>query len=269
MMETMMAENIRFKDHFTPLSGAYADFRPSYPAALFEYLANLASGRDLAWDCACGSGQASLDLAAHFDRVCATDASAAQLAAAPPHERIEYRLAAAESSGLADSSVDLITVAQALHWFDRPRFYAEVHRVLKPGGLLAVWTYGVQTLDDAKIHAAVQHFYREVVGPYWPPERVLVEQGYRGLDFPFVEIAAPACTMSEHWSLTRLLGYFRSWSATGRYIAAMGRDPVDDLGEILAPLWGNQERTIHWPLSIRLGKTTSREETHGNPTAHG
>lgn len=245
-----------FNDHFAPVSGAYADFRPTYPPALFDWLAEAAPGRALAWDCACGSGQASVDLAARFDRVVATDASAKQLQGAALHPRIEYRAAPAETSGLADAAVDLITVAQALHWFDRPAFYAEARRVLRPGGILAVWSYGVQTVEGDEVNARVQHFYREVVGPYWPPERVLVEQGYRTLDFPFAEFAPPAFEMTVVWPLARLLGYFRSWSATGRYIQARGEDPVAGLAEALAPLWGEPEagRRVTWPLALRVGR---------------
>lgn len=252
----MTTMNKPFSDHFAPVSGAYAVFRPRYPVALFDWLAHIAPGRGMAWDCACGSGQASLDLAGHFQHVFATDASAAQLAGAMPHARVTYRQAPAEASGLPDASVDLITVAQALHWFDLPRFYAEAQRVLKPGGVLAVWTYGVQTLESKAVNACVQRFYRETVGPYWPPERALVEQGYRTLDFPFDEFAPPAFAMSAHWTFTRLLGYFRSWSATGRYIAAHRDDPVLALADELAPLWGDpeSERQVNWPLAIRAGR---------------
>jgi SAM-dependent methyltransferase len=249
-----------FSDHFAPVSNAYAEFRPRYPAALFDLLAQISPAHDLAWDCACGSGQATRDLAGHFARVVATDASAAQLAGVSPHPGVEYRLAAAEASGLVDGSVDLIAVAQALHWFDLPRFYAEARRVLKPGGVLAVWSYGVQTLEGEAVYACVQRFYRDTVGPFWPPERRLVEQGYRTLDFPFDEFvppqALPAFDMVEAWSLPRLLGYFRSWSATGRYIQAHGVDPVPALAAELAPLWGDPDhpRQVTWPLTIRVGR---------------
>ncbi|TCJ14961.1 class I SAM-dependent methyltransferase [Parasulfuritortus cantonensis] len=245
-----------FNDHFAPVSGAYADFRPRYPAALFDWLAEQAPARALAWDCACGSGQASVDLAARFARVVATDASEKQLAGAQAHPHVEYRQAPAEASGLADASADLVTVAQALHWFDRPRFYAEVRRVLRPGGLLAVWTYGVQRVDDLRVNAHVQRFYHDVVGPYWPPERALVESGYRDLEFPFAELAVPAFAMTTHWRLARLLGYFRSWSATGRYLAAVGRDPVAALADEIAGAWGDPEvaRQVTWPLAVRVGR---------------
>jgi len=245
-----------FADHFGSVSGAYADFRPTYPSALLDWLAEIAPARTLAWDCACGSGQATVDLAGRFERVVATDASAGQLAGAKPQPNVEYRHAPAEASGLADASVDLITVAQALHWFDLPRFYAEARRVLKPGGVLAVWSYGIQSVAGEQVNGHVQHFYHEVVGPYWPPERVLVEQGYRTLDLPFEELPAPAFEMTVSWPLARLLGYFASWSATGRYIKALGEDPVVELAEVMAPAWGDPaaERTITWPLAIRAAR---------------
>lgn len=251
-----MRADTSFTDHFSPVSGAYADFRPTYPAALFDWLAAIAPARACVWDCACGSGQASLDLAARFARVEATDASAAQLAGAAMHPGVHYRQAPAEDAGLAAASVDLITVAQALHWFDLPRFYAEVRRVLKPGGVLAVWSYGVQQVEGEAVNDLVQHFYRDTVGPFWPPQRAWVEQGYRGLDFPFEALAAPAFSMTAHWPLPRLLGYFRSWSATGRYLAAHGHDPVDALAGAISPLWGAPEtlRAVSWPLAVRVGR---------------
>ena len=244
-----------FADHFAPVANAYADFRPTYPAGLFDWLARLAPGRELSWDCACGSGQASVDLAGHFERVVATDASAAQLTGAPPHPRVEYRQAPAEASGLPPASVDLIAVAQALHWFDLDRFYGEARRVLRPAGVLAVWSYGIQAVEGEAVNAAVRHFYHQVVGPYWPAERVHVETGYHELAFPFPERAAPEFVMTARWSLPRLLGYFASWSATGRFIAARGADPAAALGIELAPLWGRpeQERRITWPLALRVG----------------
>ncbi|HEY6066574.1 MAG TPA: class I SAM-dependent methyltransferase, partial [Thermoanaerobaculia bacterium] len=177
-----------FPDHFSGVAGAYAEHRPRYPDRLFEWVAGLAPRRELAWDCATGNGQAALGLADHFERVIATDASPAQIAAAVPHPRVEYRVAPAESSGLAAESADVVTVGQALHWFDRPAFYAEVRRVLRPGGVLAAWTYGHCLLGDPSADAAMRRFYSETVGPCWPPERALVDEGYRSIELPFEEI---------------------------------------------------------------------------------
>lgn len=245
-----------FTDHFAPVAADYAGFRPTYPATLFAWLASIAPGRTLAWDCAAGSGQASRDLAVHFEQVIATDASAAQIAAATPCPGVEYRIAPAEVSGLPDAAVDLVTVAQALHWFDLDRFYAETRRVLKPCGILAVWSYGVLSVEGETANARAEAFYRDTVGPYWPPERRLVESGYRTLPFPFVEMAAPAFDMEAYWTLPELLGYFRSWSATGRYIAEQGHDPVSLLATELSPLWipPNDRRRVTWPLTVRVGK---------------
>lgn len=244
-----------FNDHFAAVAASYAGFRPTYPAPLFAWLAQIVAGHELAWDCAAGSGQASHDLAAYFTRVVATDASRAQIEAAGPHPGIEFRVAAAEASGLPDASVDIITVAQALHWFDLDHFYAEARRVLKPGGVLAVWTYGVLALEGEEVDACVQTFYHETVGSYWPPERRHVESGYRTLPFPFAEMPSPGFNMETLWTLPELLGYFRSWSASGRYIAERGTDPVDALAGELAPLWGgDRSRRVTWPLALRAGR---------------
>ena len=173
-----------FHDHFSRVSSAYAAFRPRYPEVLFERVAALASGHASAWDCGTGSGQAALDLARYFEQVWGTDASAAQLAAALPHPRVHYRVARAEESGLLPGSVDLVTVAQALHWFDRPRFYDEVRRVVRPGGVLVAWCYDLMDIEPA-IDAHIHEFYTRTVGPYWPPERSLVEARYETIEFPF------------------------------------------------------------------------------------
>jgi SAM-dependent methyltransferase len=194
-------------------------------------------------------------LAAHFAHVIATDASSAQIAAAASHPQITYRVAAAESSGLAPESADLITVAQALHWLDLPRFYAEAMRVLAPHGVVAVWTYGTPALDDSLLDMHLQHFERAIVGPYWPPERRHVESGYRDLPFPFEEMPAPAFAMSATWRLHDLLGYLRTWSATTRCMAAIAADPVAELAARMASSWGEGvAHPIRWPLSLRVGR---------------
>ncbi len=245
-----------FKDHFSRLAAGYSEFRPTYPPALFDHLAGCCATRRRAWDCACGTGQATLALSEHFDSVIATDASQQQVAAAVPNKKVAYRVGRAEDSGIESGSVDLVTVAQALHWFDLDSFYREAHRVLVPSGVIAVWTYGPLLLDDGSVDALVQEFYYEIVGPYWPPERRLVEEGYRGLAFPFAPIEPPAFNMEASWNLARLLGYVRTWSATSRYVDDQGVDPVAALEERLAPVWGDvdRRRKVSWPLAIRMGR---------------
>ena len=185
----------------------------------------------------------------------ATDASAAQIGSAMPHARIDYRVGA-EESGLADRSVDCVTVAQALHWLGAEQFYAEVRRVSKPRGVLAVWTYGIPTIQGDAVEALVRAFYSDTVGSYWPPERAIVEAGYRTLPFPFEELAAPPFAMRAEWTMAQLLGYLASWSATARYVAAHGKNPIRDVAEVLAPAWGDVDatRAIEWPLAVRAGR---------------
>jgi len=245
-----------FHDHFSGVANRYASFRPHYPPELFDYLAALAPRESLVWDCACGNGQATLDLANRFTRLVATDASREQIGAAKPHPKIDYRTAPADQSGLPDNSVGLITVAQALHWFDLERFYAEARRVLQPDGVLAVWAYGINMVENEAINQLVQDFYGNVVGPFWPPERKLVEEGYRTIPFPFTEIMPPAFRMEAWWTLEQLLGYFSTWSATNRFIKTTGRNPLEPLSAKLSQVWGdaNLQRLVVWPLSVRVGR---------------
>ena len=245
-----------FKDHFSPLASAYAEFRPTYPDELLDYVASLCARREFAWDCACGSGQATLALAERFDRVFATDASAKQIEAAAAHPRVWYRVRPAEDCGLEDESVDLVAVAQAAHWFDLSRFYAEVRRVLRRGGVLALWSYGPVHVESQDVDRLIQRFYNDTVGPFWPPERRLVDEGYRELAFPYPDIAPPPLRMQQRWSLPRLMGYLRTWSATKRYVEQQDSDPVVELEAQLQPLWGAalRERPIGWPLALRTGR---------------
>jgi SAM-dependent methyltransferase len=242
-------------DHFSSLALSYAQCRPRYPDALFAYLASLVKESAVVWDCAAGSGQATIPLAGHFSRIIATDVSASMLGQAPAHPAVEYRVGSAHSSGLPTGSVDLITVAQALHWLELDGFYAEVRRVLAPGGVLAVWTYGTPGLQEPALDKVLQYFHSHVVGPYWPEERRHVETGYRNLSFPFAELQPPEFAMEEWWTLARLLGYLRTWSATQRYLEQVGKDPVEAVQQVLTGLWGDQSvRRVRWPLSVRLGR---------------
>jgi len=221
---------------------------------MFEYLGSLAPRRQLAWDCGTGNGQAAAGLASVFDRVIATDASEKQISNTQPHERVEYRVARAEESALESASIDLIMIAQALHWFDLDRFYAEAGRVLKPCGVLAASAYRFFHITS-EIDQLVNHRYHdEIVGPFWPQERELVEK-FEKLPFPFAEIQTPSFEMIAQWNLEHLVGYLRSWSATPRFIAANERDPLEEIAGELRVAWGdtNQTRCVIWPLPLRVG----------------
>src|SRR3989440_12314458 len=196
---------VSFADHSSGVSAAYAAFRPRYPDALFDFLAHEAPALDAAWDCGTGSGQAAIGLARHFHEIFATDASESQLEHAMRHPRIAYRVASAEASGLRDASVGLVAAAQALHWFDRPRFWAEARRVLRPRGVIAVWAdllFGIAP----DIDAIVRDFYSGTVGPFWPPERRITEERYRTIEFPFAEFAAPPFQIEQHVTLDDVTG---------------------------------------------------------------
>jgi ubiquinone/menaquinone biosynthesis C-methylase UbiE len=244
-----------FKDHFSGHADRYRAYRPTYPSDLFDYLASLVAGRDLAWDCATGNGQAALGLTPHFRRVVATDASDAQLSQARPHDRIDYLVCPAERTPLPGASVDLVTVAQAFHWLELPQFYDEVRRVCRPGAVLACWCYQLNEVDP-QVDAVVRRYYGEVVGPYRPPERLLVEAGYRTLTFPFEELTPPSFRMTLRWDLRRVMGYLGTWSSSQRYRADRGRDPLDEVREALADAWGDEERerSVSWPLHMRIGR---------------
>lgn len=246
-----------FKDRFAERAVAYAAYRPIYPVALASFLAGAAPGRGLAWEAGCGSGQLSALLATRFARVIATDASPAQLAHATKRPNIEYRCAPAEASGLPDGAADLTAAAQAAHWFDLPAYYAEVRRVTRPGGLVALISYGLLGVAD-DIDAVVARFYSGVLGPYWPPERRDVDDGYRSLPFPFEEIPAPDLEIRAEWTLPDLIGYVETWSAVRALVGVEGRGsaPLEAFRQELARVWGPAERvrSVRWPLAVRVGR---------------
>jgi len=240
-----------FKDHFSEQSADYARHRPRYPEALFAFLAGLTARHALAWDCATGNGQAAIALSAHFERVIATDASGAQIDAALAHPGVSYRVAPAEASGLDAHSIDLITVGQALHWFDHARFFAEARRVAAPGGILAAWCYELCEVSAA-CDAVVGTLYTDIVGDYWPPERRLIEARYADIEIPGTPLEAPRFAMRLDWSAADMLGYLRTWSACKRYRADRGDDPVARIEAELRAAWGDVLRPVSWPLTVRV-----------------
>ena len=245
----------RFQDHFSTGSDLYARYRPRYPAALFDFLAAEAPDHTLAWDCACGSGQATEALGSRFRRVLGTDASIPQIVGAENSAPTAYAAALAEAPPLAPGSVDLVTVAQAFHWLDFEPFHGAVKALLRPGGLVAVWCYTTLALDDPELDALLNRYYHHTVGPYWPPERRFLEAGYRDLPFPYEPVAAPALALYARWTLDQLLGYLRTWSATRRFQADRGSDPVAPLAPKLADVWGPDETCrIRWPLALLVGR---------------
>ncbi|HEV8149604.1 MAG TPA: methyltransferase domain-containing protein [Gemmatimonadales bacterium] len=224
------------------------------------------AARRLAWDCATGNGQAARMLAPHFALVAASDASLPQLRLATRLPGVCYFAALGEANALAAQRVDLVSVAQAFHWLDHERFYAEVDRVAAPGAALALFGYG-RLRTTAALEAMINRFHDETVGPYWPAERRLVEQGYRGFTIPIEEVPAPLLAIEGNLSLPELLGYLRTWSAVGRYLAVHGQDPVEALAAELASEWGKPAtpRKIVWPLFIRAGRWLGSGATRTRP----
>lgn len=241
-----------FKDHFSSHALQYAAARPSYPEALFEWIASQCERRELVIDAGCGNGQASIALSAYFDQVYASDPSANQIANAPAHPGIRYLVEVAERCSLPDSSADCLCVAQALHWFDAHRFFAEAKRVLKKGGLLVAWTYEKSSVSE-KVDALFERLYRDELMDYWPPERRHVENGYRDIEFPPHPIVAPHFAMECHWNLPQYLAYLRSWSASQRYLTSTGIDAISLHEDEMRIAWEKPDmlRRISWPLTVK------------------
>lgn len=254
---TSILASADFKDHFSDVASAYAAHRPTYPPRVVDYLAEQVAHPDVAWDAGCGSGQLSTLLAARFARVIATDPSAAQIGKARPHPGVEYRQSSAEASGLEDGSVDLAVAAQAAHWFDLPRYYAEVRRVVRPGGMVALLAYGVVHVDR-DIATIVDRFYWQTLAGFWPQERRIVEDGYRSLPFPFHELETPPFAMTATWSLRELLGYVQTWSAVQEMERTRGGEAYAGFARALGNAWGDpdQRREVRWDLAVRLGRVS-------------
>ncbi|BAD80533.1 hypothetical protein syc2343_d [Synechococcus elongatus PCC 6301] len=244
-----------FSDHFSAVAASYAKARPRYPQRWFRYLARIVPDRQRVWDCATGNGQAAIALAEYFSEVIGSDASAAQVRQARSHPRVQYLVFPAEATPLAPASLDLITVAQAAHWFDLPQFYIEAQRLLRPGGVIALWGYGLGSLNPAIDHV-FNHFYRDWLDPYWPPERQWVEQAYEGLSFPFEPLPTPTFSMQCDWTLFDLLAYLRTWSGVQQFQRQRGFDPVWAIAPELQRVWGDPQRyrRITWPLFAKVGR---------------
>ncbi len=246
---------MKFEDNFSAQSRQYAQFRPQYPNALYAYLASIVPERSLVWDCGTGNGQAAVSLAKYFARVYATDASAEQIAHAYPHENVEYHVENAEHVTLPSGSVDLVTVAQAVHWFDFDRFHAEVKRVLKPNGILAVWTYHLPEIS-LQIDRTLFRYYSEVLAGFWPERIHYLEERYRTLPFPFEEIVPPSFVMEARWDRNRLVGFLDSWSGTQKYRQQKGHHPLEEIWDEVVDDWKNEaeQRSIRWNLYFRIGR---------------
>lgn len=241
------------KDYFSRQSKAYAAFRPTYPEELYAFIFRHLKGRSCAWDCATGNGQVARRLADYFHAVYATDISQQQLDHAVAARNIFYSAAPAEVTPFGDNQFDLITVAQALHWFDLHSFYREANRTAKPGGLLAVWGYGLLTVDPV-VDDMFLDFYNHQTGPYWDPARRLVENHYRDIPFPFETLPCPEFNISVRWTPDQFAGYLQSWSATQKYIADHGINPVTSFMDSLLNVWGKDEtKLVTFPVFMKLG----------------
>lgn len=237
------------QDHFSSIAPQYAVGRIGYPEDLYRFLGAQCQEHGLAWDCATGSGQAALDLARMFTRVIATDISEGLLALAPLHPRISYRAAAAEKSGIESDSVDLVTVAQALHWFDLTDFWAEVMRVLKHGSVLAFWGYQWPVVAPAVDH--VLEDFRAVISSSWPERSRILHGGYTSICPPFEEISSPSFEASAQWELDDYLAHLRSWSATRYYCERSGEDITKRFQPAFAGVWRGGRVPVKWPLILR------------------
>ena len=244
-------------DLFSSHSQQYAAFRPTYPQALYDFIYSHVRTFEMAWDSGTGNGQAARVLLHRFKKVLATDISSKQLEHASKADSIFYSVAG-EKTEFANESIDLITVSQAIHWFDLDKFYQEVERVGKPDALLAVWGYGLLRIDPA-IDLRITDFYKNVVGPYWNKQRKLIDEAYQTIPFPFNEIKVPEFEISLTWTIDQLEGYLITWSAVQKYIQTNRVNPVEALISQIAPSWGGQTLPVTFPLFLRLGRVNPRE----------
>lgn len=253
-----MLERPTPNDHFSKQSKEYSVSRPTYPESLFDFLAGIVNYRNLAWDCATGNGQAAVALSKHFRQVIASDISEKQIQNASQPSNIRYHIFPAEKTFIDENSIDLITVAQALHWFNLEGFYNEAKRVLRKGGIIAAWAYGLHTISP-EIDKVTYHLYEDILGRYWPKERRHIENKYEDLPFPFEQISSPKFEIRLSWSLSELLNYLYTWSSVQKFLEKNNDDPIAQIHGELEYAWGKSEdkRQVVWPICIKVGKANA------------
>ncbi len=241
-----------FKDYFSDSSAQYGQYRPQYPKGLFQYLASISPSGEKAWDCACGTGQSALGLKEYFKEVIATDASENQIIKAIKKPGITYQISPAEKTQIANEEIDIITVAQALHWFDIESFFKEADRVLKKNGILAIWTYNLLEINET-IDNIISELYNKTLRHYWPLERKMVENGYKEITFPFTSMSSPSFKMQAEWNLIQLIGYLETWSALKKYKKENQSNELTDIFAKIHKFWGNPDdkKKITWPLTVK------------------
>ena len=242
-------------EYFNVRSNDYKKYRPVYPKELFDFLADIAPANDLAWDCGCGTGQATAALSDYFDKVTGTDVSEGQIKNAIKKQNIIYKVISEETSGFKDNSVDLVTCAQSLHWLTLNKLYKEVKRVLKPGGIIAVWTYNLFRVNK-EIDSLIDKFYFDIIYSYWPEQRKHVESKYKELDFPFNKRPAPQFSMEAEWNIDQLIGYLNTWTGVQNYIEFEAFNPLEFIEKELQTIWKknkSKKKIIVWPLTLKVG----------------
>jgi SAM-dependent methyltransferase len=244
---------LTFKDHFSKQSSAYKAHRPTYEPRFFKTIASFANNHNLAVDIGCGSGQSTIGLEPYFQKVVGADPSFNQLSNADLGGNTSYFVCAAESIAMADNTFDMLTVGQALHWFEHDNFYSEARRILKPDGAIVVWCYGLFTIDEG-VDSVINYFYHDVVGPHWPSERRHVENAYNEIPFEFVNVKRLKIDMTARWDVHAVIGMLSTWSATQKYQDAKKENPIQLIERDLTNAWGNAgEKAITWPITILAG----------------
>jgi len=241
------------KDNFSDNTGNYARFRPRYPQELIDHLLTFVPDIRAAWDCGTGNGQLAGMLAPFFKEIYATDISMEQMREGDRSPNIWYSIQPAEKASFNDNQFDLITIAQAIHWFQFKDFYREAKRTLVDGGIIAVIGYGlIQTTGP--LQKIIDHFYRNTIGPYWDAERRYIDEGYQTIPFPFHEIPMPVFRMEYEWTSAQLTGYLNTWSAVKHYIKQTGKNPVASIEDAIIQCFQNAETlSFSFPLLLRVG----------------